>query len=146
MTRSWQSNNPGTFFQIVIIGIFVGASTICQLVQFCICKSEYSIVMTVSKSKHFSQAPDYYEVVRKPMDLRTIREKLTGMKYTTDEEFIADVMLVFQNCQQYNMDNTPEYNCGVSLSAAFLEKVHELGLTCPGLPACTAHRQSKRRR
>nr|XP_045619673.1 bromodomain adjacent to zinc finger domain protein 1A-like [Procambarus clarkii] len=77
-------------------------------------------------------APDYYEVVKKPMNIRRIREKLTSMKYATDEEFIADVMLVFQNCQQYNMEHTEEYKSGVLLSNLFIKRVEELGLIYHG--------------
>lgn len=54
------------------------------------------------------------------------------MKYATDEEFIADVMLVFQNCQQYNMEHTEEYKSGVLLSNLFIKRVEELGLIYHG--------------
>ncbi|XP_071533691.1 bromodomain adjacent to zinc finger domain protein 1A isoform X2 [Panulirus ornatus] len=77
-------------------------------------------------------APDYYEIVKKPMDFRKIREKLNSMKYTLDDEFIADVMLVFQNCQQYNMEETEEYRCGTLLSNLFMKRVQELGLSYQG--------------
>ena len=74
------------------------------------------------------QAPDYYEIVKKPMDFCKIQGKLYDMKYQKDEEFIADVMLVFQNCQQYNMEDTDEYKAGKVLSKFFLKRIRELGL------------------
>ncbi|XP_037796843.1 bromodomain adjacent to zinc finger domain protein 1A-like [Penaeus monodon] len=35
------------------------------------------------------EAPDYYDILKKPMDFGRIREKLNCLKYTTDDEFIA---------------------------------------------------------
>ena len=58
-----------------------------------------------------------------------MREKLNGVKYRTDAEFIADGLLVFQNCQQYNMEDTDEYNAGVKLCKYFKKKALELGLS-----------------
>lgn len=73
-------------------------------------------------------APDYYEIIKKPMDLGTMRHKLDCFKYTTDEEFIADGMLVFQNCQQYNQEKTDEYKCGTKMIKFYLKTIKELGL------------------
>ncbi|KAK7066065.1 histone acetyltransferase, partial [Halocaridina rubra] len=81
-----------------------------------------------SKPVSRKDAPDYYDIVKKPMDFRTIQTKLYDMKYMKDEEFIADVMLVFQNCQQYNMEETDEYKSGLLLSKHFLKRVREMGL------------------
>ena len=50
------------------------------------------------------QAPDYYDVIKKPIDFSKIKGKLNECKYTSDDEFLADIMLVFQNCQQYNLE------------------------------------------
>ncbi|XP_042873343.1 bromodomain adjacent to zinc finger domain protein 1A-like [Penaeus japonicus] len=80
------------------------------------------------------EAPDYYDVVKKPMDFGRIREKLNSLKYTTDDEFIADVMLVFQNCQQYNMQDTDEYEAGIKLSSYFMKRLQDLGLNYHGEP------------
>lgn len=88
----------------------------------------WPFVKPVSKK----DAPDYYDIVKKPMDFRKIHGKLFDMKYLKDEEFIADVMLVFQNCQQYNMEDTDEYKAGKILSKYFLKRVHELGLNYQG--------------
>lgn len=62
------------------------------------------------------------------MDLQTMQEKLNNVKYSCDSELIADGLLVFQNCQQYNMEETVEYKAGVKLSKAFKKRALELGL------------------
>ena len=45
---------------------------------------------------------DYHQVIEQPMDLGTIRDKLTSRCYTTLDEFLSDFMLMFHNCYQYN--------------------------------------------
>ncbi|KNC55779.1 uncharacterized protein AMSG_11210 [Thecamonas trahens ATCC 50062] len=46
--------------------------------------------------------PDYFTVVKHPMDLGTIRRKLELNRYQTEAEFAADVRQVFHNCRSYN--------------------------------------------
>lgn len=48
------------------------------------------------------QVKDYYTVIRKPMDLETISKKVTTHKYHSRAEFIADIELIANNCEQYN--------------------------------------------
>ncbi|XP_050735589.1 bromodomain adjacent to zinc finger domain protein 1A-like isoform X2 [Eriocheir sinensis] len=92
-------------------------------------------------------APDYYEVVRKPMDFGRVRDKLSSLKYTSDGEFLADIMLIFQNCQQYNLEDTPEYRAGSLLSDLFISRVSQLGLSLPHTsPSSTLTMAGRRRR
>ncbi|AQK58575.1 Transcription factor GTE12 [Zea mays] len=46
--------------------------------------------------------PDYFDVIRNPMDLGTVKNKLTKKKYVSIEEFAADVRLTFSNAMKYN--------------------------------------------
>ncbi|CAN6183495.1 unnamed protein product [Urochloa humidicola] len=46
--------------------------------------------------------PDYFDVIRNPMDLGTVKKKLTNKQYATDIEFAADVRLTFANAMKYN--------------------------------------------
>lgn len=45
---------------------------------------------------------DYYTVIRKPMDLETITKKVAAHKYHSRAEFIAEIELIANNCEQYN--------------------------------------------
>ena len=45
--------------------------------------------------------PNYFDVVKRPMDLNTIRTKMINGAYKTAAEFEADVRLIFQNCYEY---------------------------------------------
>ncbi|KAL7067685.1 bromodomain-containing protein [Cryptosporidium serpentis] len=49
-----------------------------------------------------NQCFDYFEVIKKPIDLHTIVSKLNKDTYKTLLEFYEDVMLIFSNCRCYN--------------------------------------------
>lgn len=48
------------------------------------------------------QVPDYYTIVKTPMDLGTIKEKLVKGAYQAPKEFADDMRLVWTNCFLYN--------------------------------------------
>jgi transcription initiation factor TFIID subunit 2 len=50
--------------------------------------------------------PDYGRVIKHPIDLRTIWEKLESGKYTSIKAVDQDVRLVFKNCYDYNGPGT----------------------------------------
>ncbi|XP_021723171.1 transcription factor GTE11-like isoform X2 [Chenopodium quinoa] len=45
---------------------------------------------------------DYFDIIKKPMDLGTIKQKLLQHRYDHAEEFEADVRLTFSNAMLYN--------------------------------------------
>lgn len=51
-------------------------------------------------------APNYYQVIKKPMDLNTVLKKLKTFQYKNKKEFVDDVMLIWKNCLTYNSDPT----------------------------------------
>jgi hypothetical protein len=46
--------------------------------------------------------PTYFDVIKNPMDFSTIQKKIDEEVYQTEEEFIQDVQLVFQNSMAFN--------------------------------------------
>ncbi|KAK0414460.1 hypothetical protein QR680_011440 [Steinernema hermaphroditum] len=52
------------------------------------------------------EVPDYREFVKKPMDLRTMMNKLKNNDYESVEEVVADYQLMFNNCRTYNGDDS----------------------------------------
>eukprot|EP00803_Ostreobium_quekettii_P000531 evm.model.scf_1159.5 EVM.evm.TU.scf_1159.5 scf_1159:36174-39387(+) len=46
--------------------------------------------------------PDYYNIIREPMDLGTIRDKLKKGSYSSPKEFAEDMRLIWKNCKLYN--------------------------------------------
>ncbi|XP_077602134.1 bromodomain testis-specific protein isoform X2 [Crocuta crocuta] len=45
---------------------------------------------------------NYYDIVKNPMDLGTIKGKMDNQEYKDAYEFAADVRLMFMNCYRYN--------------------------------------------
>ena len=46
--------------------------------------------------------PDYFNIIKNPMDFSTIKKKLANCTYTNLKEFCNDMGLVFENCYTYN--------------------------------------------
>lgn len=46
------------------------------------------------------EAPNYYEVIKNPMDLSIVQKKIG--KYRTFQEFKADLDLIWSNCLEFN--------------------------------------------
>lgn len=75
-----------------------------------------------------TQVPDYYDIIKKPIALSTIREKVNNCEYQTAAEYIEDVELMFSNCLEYNPHNTNEAKAGLRLQAFFHSELQRLGL------------------
>ncbi|EGG10960.1 uncharacterized protein MELLADRAFT_92359 [Melampsora larici-populina 98AG31] len=49
-----------------------------------------------------ADAPDYYDIIKKPMDLGTVLKKVKSGQYKAKGQFIEDLELIWSNCFQYN--------------------------------------------
>ncbi|KAF3514786.1 hypothetical protein F2Q69_00005043 [Brassica cretica] len=63
--------------------------------------------------------PDYFTVVKHPMDLGTIRSRLRAGEYSSPLEFAADVRLTFSNSMAYNPPGNQYHKMARDLSAYF---------------------------
>ena len=50
--------------------------------------------------------PNYFEVIKKPMDFSTVKKKLNNYSYTNLKEYCDDMDLIFNNCILYNGINS----------------------------------------
>jgi len=50
--------------------------------------------------------PDYFDIIKKPMDLSLVKKRLEGGFYHNLGEFKAEVLLVFQNAVMYNGEDS----------------------------------------
>ncbi|EEB07604.1 bromodomain protein [Schizosaccharomyces japonicus yFS275] len=66
--------------------------------------------------------PDYFKVIKHPMDLGTMQNKLNHNEYANIKDFEADVNLVFKNCYRFNPPGTPVYLMGKKLETVFRSK------------------------
>uniref|UniRef100_A0A8C7X827 Histone acetyltransferase n=1 Tax=Oryzias sinensis TaxID=183150 RepID=A0A8C7X827_9TELE len=75
-----------------------------------------------------TEAPGYYQVIRFPMDLKTMSERLKSRYYTTRKLFMADMQRIFTNCREYNPPESEYYKCANLLEKFFYGKIKEAGL------------------
>jgi hypothetical protein len=69
------------------------------------------------------QLPTYPKIVKKPMDLGTISQKLEASRYPTVEAFVSDVMLVWSNARAFNTEGSDIYELAMQLEAEFKSKL-----------------------
>ncbi|KAF2894065.1 hypothetical protein ILUMI_12106 [Ignelater luminosus] len=50
---------------------------------------------------------DYYNIIKRPMDLETIAKKVSAHKYHSRHEFLVDVQQILENCILYNGKDSP---------------------------------------
>ena len=53
--------------------------------------------------------PDYFEIIKTPMDMTTIKKKLDEGTYTEPWEFVDDVWQMFENAWTYNRKQSRVY-------------------------------------
>lgn len=72
-----------------------------------VCKNENSWPFLRPVSRH--EVPDYYKVIKNPMDLAKIKSKLNTGSYSTNVEVMKDIQLIFSNCDLYNQNESEIY-------------------------------------
>uniref|UniRef100_A0A8C5BSZ6 Histone acetyltransferase n=1 Tax=Gadus morhua TaxID=8049 RepID=A0A8C5BSZ6_GADMO len=75
-----------------------------------------------------SEAPDYYEIIRFPIDLKTMTERLKNRYYVTKKLFIADLQRIITNCREYNPADSEYCKCANTLEKFFYFKLKDGGL------------------
>lgn len=63
--------------------------------------------------------PDYFEVIKKPMDLGTIKKRLENGCYHSIDEFEDHVHLTFDNAMAYNPDGSVVWNMAKEMKDKF---------------------------
>ncbi|EIN13579.1 Bromodomain-containing protein [Punctularia strigosozonata HHB-11173 SS5] len=105
-------------------------STMAQL-QFC-----SKLLADLHKKQHYAIAspfydpvdwvalniPDYPKIVKKPMDMSTMRKKLDNHEYPNAQKFYDDFKLMIRNCFSFNPAGTPVNQAGIDLQRLFDDK------------------------
>lgn len=63
--------------------------------------------------------PTYFKIVKNPMDLQTMTNKIKTSQYGTANEFRDDFHLMIENCFAFNPAGNPVHDQGKALRAAF---------------------------
>ncbi|RNA26156.1 bromodomain adjacent to zinc finger domain 2B-like, partial [Brachionus plicatilis] len=92
----------------------------CRILLNELIRNKYSNYFMVKVSE--KEYPDYYEIIKEPIDLKTIKEKLKGKMYENKERFAYDCRLIFDNCECFNEDNSQIGQAGHKLRAFFETK------------------------
>ncbi|XP_043224661.1 histone lysine acetyltransferase CREBBP-like [Amphibalanus amphitrite] len=78
--------------------------------------------------------PDYFDIIRKPMDLSTIKKKLDTGAFKDPWEYVEDVWLMFDNAWIYNRKTSKVYKFASKLSEVFEQEMdpvmQQLGYCC----------------
>ncbi|KAJ6604412.1 Bromodomain-containing protein [Mycena vulgaris] len=68
------------------------------------------------------EIPNYPKVIKKPMDLSTMRKKLDNREYPTAQKFYEDFKLMIRNCFAFNPSGTMVNQAGIELQRLFDDK------------------------
>ncbi|XP_036916721.1 bromodomain-containing protein 8-like [Sturnira hondurensis] len=74
------------------------------------------------------QAPGYKDVVKRPMDLTTLKRNLSKGRIGTMAQFQRDLMLMFQNAVMYNDSDHHVYHMAVEMQREVLEQIQVLSI------------------
>jgi bromodomain-containing factor 1 len=91
------------------------------------------LLVEVQKPKHYSitnpfmipvdpvalNIPNYFTVIKRPMDISTVAKKLDEGNYTTALEFEKDFRLIVWNCLRFNPPGNPVHLMGKQLEELF---------------------------
>ncbi|XP_005745397.1 bromodomain-containing protein 4 isoform X2 [Pundamilia nyererei] len=70
--------------------------------------------------------PDYYTIIKTPMDMGTIKKRLENSYYWNAQECIQDFNTMFTNCYIYNKPGDDIVLMAEALEKVFLQKVSEM--------------------
>ncbi|KAM8940796.1 bromodomain-containing protein 8 isoform 2-T2 [Lycaon pictus] len=74
------------------------------------------------------QAPGYKDVVKRPMDLTSLKRNLSKGRIRTMAQFQRDLMLMFQNAVMYNDSDHHVYHMAVEMQREVLEQIQVLSI------------------
>ncbi|CAG8709511.1 16306_t:CDS:2, partial [Racocetra fulgida] len=72
--------------------------------------------------------PDYYDIIKDPMDLSTVLKRIENNRYRSLLEFATDMQKIWNNAKIYNKSDTIFYKSAVELEGIFREAMFLKGL------------------
>ncbi|XP_034025478.1 probable global transcription activator SNF2L2 [Thalassophryne amazonica] len=65
------------------------------------------------------ELPEYYELIRRPVDFKKIKERVRNHKYRNVGDLENDVMLLCHNAQNFNLEGSQIYEDSIVLQSVF---------------------------
>lgn len=72
------------------------------------------------------EVPDYNTIIKEPMDLSTMEQRLDADEYTSVEKFLYDSRLIFNNCRAFNHESSNYYKNATKLEKFLYQKIREI--------------------
>lgn len=91
------------------------------------------------------QVKDYYNVIKKPIDLETMGKRIQAHKYHSRAEFLQDIELLADNCRAYNGPNSQFTRQAEAIQAVVRDTLNQFGDQVNQLEANIARVQEKMR-
>uniref|UniRef100_A0A672ZT22 Bromodomain-containing protein 4-like n=1 Tax=Sphaeramia orbicularis TaxID=375764 RepID=A0A672ZT22_9TELE len=89
--------------------------------------------------------PDYYKIIKNPMDMGTIKKRLENNYYWNAQECIHDFNTMFTNCYIYNKSGDDIVLMAEALEKLFLQKITEMPQEETEIPVVSKGRRGGRR-
>jgi len=83
-------------------------------------KDKRAVMFSVPVDPVAQNCPDYLSVIKKPIDLSTVKDQLNKKSYPSVQHVLSDVRQIWANCRLYNGPESP-----ITKTAEFLEKKFE---------------------
>lgn len=75
---------------------------------------------------HCQDYPDYYDIIKNPIDMEKIAHKLRTQVYETVDEIASDFMLMFENACKYNEPDSQLYKDALVLQQICIQTKQSL--------------------
>ena len=72
--------------------------------------------------------PTYPKIIKNPMDLGTVEQKLLSNRYAAVADYASDVRLIWSNAQAFNLEGSDIYELAASLAVDFDGKMAQVAL------------------
>ncbi|XP_064554339.1 protein polybromo-1 [Drosophila montana] len=95
-------------------------------------KRQLSLIFTKLPSK--SDYPEYYDIIKDPMDMERIAQKLKQAAYESVDELAADFLLMLENACKYNEPDSQIYKDALVLQQLTLQLKQQLRTERDALP------------
>ncbi|KAI7932785.1 hypothetical protein M0657_000094 [Pyricularia oryzae] len=82
------------------------------------------------------EVPDYFTKINRPMDLRTMKNKMDQRLYKDEEEFVADMRQIFTNCYTYWTKKDPMWAACERLEKNFEDKYGSMNAWISKMSGC----------
>ncbi|XP_026317517.1 transcription initiation factor TFIID subunit 1 isoform X2 [Hyposmocoma kahamanoa] len=89
------------------------------------------------------QVKDYYNVIKKPIDMETMGKRIQAHKYHSREDFLKDITLLVENCRAYNGPNSQFTRQAEAIQKVTIEALEQFGEHASQLEANIAKVQAK---